>query len=233
MFGLKREARLRSLAAVLAAHVLLAWFILTLTGPSILRERTAALDVFDVRPVPPPPPVEPPVTPIRAARHAVTPKPEGAAATGRAPPAPVRLVSLEVSRQLAAPARPAASGAAPVASMVGGGGTGGSGAGLSGRGSGAGGGTPAVPARLTSGRIQPRDYPRAAAGAQGSVTVHLRIGTSGAVTGCTVARSSGNAVLDATTCRLIRERFRYAPARTADGRAVTDLVGWRQRWWRD
>ena len=89
-----------------------------------------------------------------------------------------------------------------------------------------------VRSRLTSGRINPRDYPRAAAGAQGSVTVRLTVGTSGTVTGCIVARSSGNIVLDGTTCRLIRERFRYTPARAADGRAVTDLVGWQQRWWR-
>ena len=37
--------------------------------------------------------------------------------------------------------------------------------------------------------------------------------------------------LDAATCRLIVERFRYRPALDAAGRPTTDVRHWRQRWW--
>jgi protein TonB len=50
------------------------------------------------------------------------------------------------------------------------------------------------------------------------------VGPNGRVTECRVIRSSGNAELDETTCRLILERFRFAPARDAQGRKVSDVV---------
>ncbi|MCA1749419.1 MAG: energy transducer TonB, partial [Sphingomonadales bacterium] len=47
---------------------------------------------------------------------------------------------------------------------------------------------------------------------------------------CVVVESSGNADLDSATCRMIRQRFRYAPARNAAGEPVADRRGWRQSW---
>jgi periplasmic protein TonB len=79
----------------------------------------------------------------------------------------------------------------------------------------------------------PADYPRGANGEQGAVTAELEVGADGRVTGCAVVRSSGNRVLDDTTCRLIRERFRFAPARDQEGRAIATTMGWRQNWWRE
>ena len=55
--------------------------------------------------------------------------------------------------------------------------------------------------------------------------------TNGRAGGCTVVRSSGHAALDATTCRLIEKRFRFEPARDAQGRPVQELRGWKQDWW--
>ena len=88
-------------------------------------------------------------------------------------------------------------------------------------------------ARLLAGTINDRDYPAAAARAAigGSVTVRFTVGTDGRARDCGVMRSSGDIALDATTCRLIQRRFRYAPARDEAGRAVESQQGWRQDWW--
>ena len=45
---------------------------------------------------------------------------------------------------------------------------------------------------------------------------------TGASSGCEVVKSSGSAELDGTTCRLIERRFRYRPARDAQGRAIAE-----------
>ncbi|WP_256839553.1 energy transducer TonB [Sphingopyxis sp. KK2] len=71
-----------------------------------------------------------------------------------------------------------------------------------------------------SGTIADRDYPKAARRAKvgGEVEVRFTIETTGRVTRCRVTRSSGDASLDATTCRLIEERFRFKPATDSAGR---------------
>ena len=76
------------------------------------------------------------------------------------------------------------------------------------------------------------DYPADAlrAGAQGAVTVALTIDPAGRVAGCLVSASSGNASLDAATCRLIGRRANFSPARDRRGRAVAGTVTKRIRW---
>ena len=61
---------------------------------------------------------------------------------------------------------------------------------------------------------------RGRAGAQGTAGFRLVIGADGAVTGCTITRSSGDAALDAATCAILLGRARYEPARDAAGRAM-------------
>ncbi|HWW58002.1 MAG TPA: energy transducer TonB, partial [Sphingopyxis sp.] len=97
-------------------------------------------------------------------------------------------------------------------------------------GSGSGGGTRAV---WRSGAIRDSDYPRDASRAKigGEVEVRFTIEASGRVSGCRVTRSSGDATLDETTCRLIEERFRFKPATNAAGAPVASPYGWRQSWW--
>lgn len=101
-----------------------------------------------------------------------------------------------------------------------------------GAGSGSGAGT-MTRARLLSGAITSRDYPKQERAARigGSVTATFLVGTDGRAHGCVVTGSSGNATLDATTCRLIETRFRYAPALDPNGLPVSEQRGWRQRWW--
>jgi protein TonB len=59
------------------------------------------------------------------------------------------------------------------------------------------------------------DYPAAAlrAEAEGRTSFSLTIGPDGRVTNCTVTGSSGNSALDGATCRILRSRARYTPAR--------------------
>jgi len=125
----------------------------------------------------------------------------------------------------------ASSGNAPVTGPGTGAGGQGNGPGSGGAGNGPGGGGGTV-LRLLRGRITGRDYPKQAleAGASGTVGLRFVVGTNGRVTDCTVTRSSGNASLDETTCRLIRERFRYAPSRDARGRAYADTVTGEHVW---
>lgn len=106
----------------------------------------------------------------------------------------------------------------------------GDGTGAGGTGSGTGGGTKAA---WRSGAIRDRDYPREASRAKtgGDVEVRFTIEASGRVTGCRVTRSSGDASLDGTTCRLIEERFRFKPATNGAGEAISSQYGWRQSWW--
>jgi protein TonB len=68
------------------------------------------------------------------------------------------------------------------------------------------------------------DYPSAAIRAeeQGTARARLTIGTNGRVADCTITQSSGSSSLDSTTCRILRSRARFTPAKDSTGKAVTD-----------
>ncbi|BCA63205.1 energy transducer TonB [Sphingomonas sp. HMP9] len=198
-----------------------------------------ALKTFAVGPTPPPPPPEK-IIPRPTRRH----RPEGAAS-----PANLRSKATElvVPTPIIPPVVPpppvvvarkpglgsdATTGAAPIPGPgTGAGGEGnGTGSGRSGDGDGDGGAE--TPPRLLQGRFKTRDFPDAEAviGAGGIVGVRYTVETDGSVTHCLIARSSGNAVLDATTCRLIELRFRYRPWHDAAGRPVRSTVVRNQSW---
>ena len=77
------------------------------------------------------------------------------------------------------------------------------------------------------------DYPAEAIPkrAQGITDYRLRVNASGRVDKCEIERSSGNAALDAATCRVITKRSRFRPAIDATGRPVASIylgmVHWR------
>lgn len=124
----------------------------------------------------------------------------------------------------------ASAGATPTPGPGSGAGGRGDGTGAGGSGNGTGGGTKAA---WRSGAIRDRDYPRDASRAKvgGDVEVRFTIEPTGRVTRCRVTRSSGDASLDATTCRLIEERFRFRPATNGAGEPIASSFGWRQSWW--
>jgi len=76
------------------------------------------------------------------------------------------------------------------------------------------------------------DYPAAAkaANASGLVEFTMSLSDTGAITGCTIRQSSGNADLDAATCELMRTRGRFAPALNAAGKPVAGTWSKRVNW---
>jgi TonB family protein len=80
--------------------------------------------------------------------------------------------------------------------------------------------------------ISAYDYPAGAIrrGEEGEVEVTIRVSPQGRVAACRASRSSGSAILDETTCRLLTERTRWVPARDAAGAPTSDMVVGRIRW---
>lgn len=64
----------------------------------------------------------------------------------------------------------------------------------------------------------------------GDLKLQYRIGVDGRVSDCRILVSSGRPSLDATTCRLITERFRFRPSKDARGNPVPAIMiethGW-------
>ncbi len=82
----------------------------------------------------------------------------------------------------------------------------------------------AVPRAPLASYVSRDDYPASAMsrGEQGTVRFGLDSGPDGRVTGCTIVISSGSSALDNVTCRIMRSRARFTPARDARGQAVGD-----------
>jgi protein TonB len=79
--------------------------------------------------------------------------------------------------------------------------------------------TPPVPKAPYEGLVVPDDYPAAARaqGLTGTTRVALDVAPTGRVAACTVLASSGTAILDSATCRLLATRARFTPARDSNG----------------
>ena len=196
------------------------------------------LSVFAVTPPPPPPPRERTVPHRIRSRHregAASPPTLRAKRTEVVAPPPV--VELPVpSPVVTAPVAGIGSADHAGASTVPGPGSGsggvgnGTGSGDEGDGDGDGGDYLAPVQRRGSLRIS--DLPRSVdeAGVGGTVGVRYRVETDGRVTHCSVTRSSGNADLDDTTCRLIERRFRFVPSTDPRGRPVPSYIVQNHSW---
>lgn len=64
----------------------------------------------------------------------------------------------------------------------------------------------------------------------GELELVYRVNVDGTVSNCRVTTSSGLPSLDAQTCRLITERFRFRPSRDAGGRPVPGYIIERHGW---
>jgi protein TonB len=129
-----------------------------------------------------------------------------------------------VARSFMSAAAGEGNGSGPAVASGTGGGSGGHGTGDDG-----GGGTDLV---QIAGAILPNDYPRdlRERGVGGRVEVAFIVDKYGRVSSCTVTRSSGVPELDALTCRLIRDRFRYRPSTDRFGQPISDEVEGEQDW---
>ena len=210
-----------ALLNVAAIYGLIAVFAGGLALPD--RGDISLLSVLITRPMPQPPP--------KQALHDHGGAPMPAAKRAIAAPA-IAAAIIPVSTPIPAATIAAAGNGQTNGSALSGQGAGGGGAGQGaggGSGDGADGGTDL---RQIDGGIYEDDYPREAVRAHQSGNVHIRftVGTNGRVSDCTVTRSSGSASLDEATCRLILRRFRYEPARDAQGRPHADTVEGVHEW---
>lgn len=224
----KSRDRVKAAVAVGALHALLAYALISGLALQVAQQASESLNVFDVTEPAPPPAPPPPEETAPAASPA--PAAEGAAApkSKQAVVVPEPEIWFAIAPTLEAAPEAGTSDVAGPGTGSGGEGAG-SGSGSAGSGSGGGGGTVA---KRISGAIVGRDYPHSAlrSGAAGTVSVRFTVGTDGRVRGCVVTGSSGNAELDATTCRLIERRFRYSPAKDAEGRPITEIVTTQYYW---
>lgn len=103
----------------------------------------------------------------------------------------------------------------------------------SGAGDGNGGGLASEPVQLR-GRLSVDDFPFGLIGPGERASVRLRyvVQTDGSVSQCETLRSSGFAEVDAMACRLIEQRFRYRPARNANGIPIAASVVETHTWFR-
>jgi protein TonB len=108
----------------------------------------------------------------------------------------------------------------------------GEGAGGQGDGSGSGGygngdGDGDVPPRQIKGGLSEADLPAdliQSGSNGGTVSVRYNVSIAGGVSGCRVMASSGSAELDGLTCRLIEQRFHFAPAHDRQGRPFPSII---------
>lgn len=222
-------------ALVVLLHAAIAWLLLARIDTPQARSLQRALHSFDV--IPPP---RDRARPVRPRRPRPAPKAAPAPPNLRQQPAPVVVPPLPVRLPVPpviAVAPVAGAGAAPAAGASDrpGAGTGAAGDGNGRGGGGAGGdGDDAgyTPPRQIRGRLRAGDFVRSdeEMGATRRVGVRYLVEVDGHVSECEVTSPSGNAALDANTCRLIMERFRFRPSRDPQGRPVPGYVvethGW-------
>lgn len=234
-----RNRRITSALAAVVVHGVLGYAFITGLAVDFTRAVGDNLKLFTIASPPPPPPLE-----KIAPRPIKSSRPEGAASP---PNLRSRATQLVAPKPIVPPVVPpppvvvalkagvgsdASAGAADIAGPGTGSGGLGDGTGSGGAGDGDGYGGAETPPRLIRGRIRDSDYPRGLgeAGISGVVSIRFLVGVDGRVSRCQVTRSSGSRELDETTCRLIEQRFRYAPSRDEDGQPVPTIVSQRHFW---
>ncbi len=229
-----------AIAALLINAIIGYALIIGLRGPALWQraDDESPLALFDLRPPERENPPLPPRQEIKAKEEGGSPSAPKAEAreTRPAPPNPASLTAPIPIITTPNPPLPTA----PASSMTSGAGDGGgNGVGTgAGRGTGTGSGSGQGDgegtfsrARQTGGRFRNSDFPDSLRGV-GRVRIGVRyaIGPSGQVDKCEVIEGSGYSELDAMTCRIIMERYRFRPARDPDGYAVTEVREEDYRW---
>lgn len=205
-------SRGRTYAIIIVAllHALLAYAFVSGLAYKFVKGLNPDMKTFDVKEEPPPPPEEPPPpppdqpsSPPITAVPAVIPMPSPMPV----PPTPPALPAPPTFR----PEPPAPVPPAPPPRRV----------------------VPPQRARANlNSYFSTDDYPAGALrnNEQGTTGFSLTIGTSGRVDACSVTSSSGSSALDQATCRILRSRARYTPARDEDGNPTTGHDSGRVTW---
>ncbi|WP_106638831.1 energy transducer TonB [Allosphingosinicella vermicomposti] len=209
--------RVMAIAVVALLHALLGYAFVSGLALKVAKQAVQDLKTFDVIEEPPPPeeePPPPPETPVPVQPPPVVSPPP--LVRTPSPPPPVQTVNVAppavVITPKAAPAPPA-----PVAPPP-----------------------PPAPRKVETAKargnpgtwISDADYPSSALRAeeQGTTGFRLEIGANGRVTNCTVTSGSGSSALDSATCRLLRSRARFTPAKDSAGNPTTDTYSSRIVW---
>lgn len=216
-FAQPRKTNPTALAIVLLMHGA-GITALALAKGEVIRDAIPIIDVFNVKPDEPPPP-----EPVKPIEKAVTPPPESVVT--HVPPVvetPVRPVFTEykplppveltvvppppseiVAPRIDPPAPPQVKTVKPARAK----------------------------ANLAS-YVSDDDYPSSAMRSeeQGTTRFRLGVGPNGQVTECSVIGSSGSSALDSATCRLMKQRAKFTPARNSAGEPTSDSVTSAIRW---
>jgi len=236
-FDERSHQRWIAVLAVAVLHAAVIWALITGLAGRVTQQVAQQLNAIEIpldRPTPTPTPTPPPPKPTTTREAPAKPAAASAPEGRKAPPviqAPVPAIVI-LPQVPAAPQ--VASGSASAGSGTGAGGSGnGSGSGSAGNGSGGGGNGVALRARQIKGSLKRSDYPSELrkAGIGGEVSILVTIGTSGMVDSCAIVRGSGVAQLDEMTCRLVKERYQFKPARNASGQPVQDTIRETHFWW--
>lgn len=212
------------------------WLLLATTGAVSPQRLEPVLKTFTIKPPPPPiPTVKPRIAQSRRPEGAASPPNLRSKATEIVAPPPVVPLPVQPFLNVSTVANigsDTTSGAAPFAGPGTGAGGIGNGSGSGGAGEGDGDGGTETPPRWRKGRLKDSDYPKGLgeSGISGTVTVRYLVIETGRVTACDVLKSSGSDALDETTCRLIRERFRFDPSRDAAGRPLAAYIRENHSW---
>lgn len=202
--------RIWSIVLVAILHALLGYAFVTGLAYKFVKNVQEDLKTFDVQEAPPPeeePPPPPPDTP-QPPPPVTSPPPINrfenlAPAPVVAPPPPPIIVPAPPPVVAAPPPPPPPRTVQPAAAR----------------------------ANLAS-LVSDSDYPASALRneEQGTTGFRLTVGPDGRVQNCVVTSSSGSSALDAATCRIMRSRARFTPARNNLGENVVDTVNSRIQW---
>lgn len=222
--------RIKAAVAVAALHALLGYALITALGMEMPTRVQNRLKLFEISAEPPPPPAEKPVVQeVKGEKRkdaASPPNLKAKASEVATVPAEVRPIVPPpiVAAPIPGLGNSPSGGAANVPGP--GTGSGGQGTGTGGGGNGDDDGEEFTPPHWLRGRIRDSDYPRAAGenGIGKTIVLQFDVETNGRVSGCKVLESSGSAILDDATCRLVEKRYRYEPSRDAQGTAVPSAV---------
>jgi protein TonB len=205
------KGRVWAIVLVFVLHALLGYAFVTGLAYKYVKSIQEDLKTFDVIDEPPPPPEEPPPPEQKQVQPppVVTPPPL-VRTNVPPPPAPVTTVRVAPPPVITPTAPPAPPAPPPPPRTV----------------------EPARARANLASYVSNDDYPSAAIrnGEQGTTGFELTVGSNGRVTDCTITSSSGSSTLDAATCRLMRSRARFTPARDNQGNPTTDTVSSRIRW---
>jgi len=220
--------RFYALAAVVLIQAVFVLVLLSGFRVDVTRPRDVVQRLVDISlPQPPPPPVVE-VRPRPAQKHhaAAAPKAKPEKLGGSPGPQPAHAPpSVAPLIPIAPKAAPSGGGTrtGPALGSGAGGGTGGNGYGADDGGS---------DLEHISGEIERSDYPPelGRAGIGGRISVTLTVEPNGRVSTCRITRSTGVPQLDALTCRLMQQRFRFRPSTDRYGRPIRDEVDWDHDW---